>query len=72
MPRTWKPLPGGSLERFISEPDLDPIFLDTTGGGTRQDPETLRMLGISAAILVPLASRHELLGAVVVMARDRP
>jgi diguanylate cyclase (GGDEF)-like protein len=72
MPRTWKPLPGGSLERFIAEPDLDPIFLDSTGGGTWQDPETLRMLGISAAILVPLASRHELLGAVVVMARDRP
>jgi diguanylate cyclase (GGDEF)-like protein len=72
MPRTWKPLPGGSLERFIAEPDTDPIFLDTTGGGTRRDPETLRMLGISAAILVPLASRHELLGAVVVMARDRP
>jgi len=72
MPRTWKPLPGGSLERFISEPDLDPIFIDTAGGGTRRDPETLRMLGVSAAILVPLASRHELLGAVVVMARDRP
>jgi GGDEF domain-containing protein len=72
MPRSWKPLPGGSLERFISEPDLDPVFLNLAGGGTPKDPETLRMLGISAAILVPLASRHELLGAVVVMARDRP
>lgn len=72
MPRSWKPLPGGSLERFISEPDSDPVFLDLAGGGTPQDPETLRMLGISAAILVPLASRHELLGAVVVMARNRP
>jgi predicted signal transduction protein with EAL and GGDEF domain len=56
----------------VSEPDSDPVFLDLAGGGTPQDPETLRMLGISAAILVPLASRHELLGAVVVMARDRP
>jgi diguanylate cyclase (GGDEF)-like protein len=72
MPQTWKPLPGGSLERFISEPDLDPVFLDLAGGGNPRDPETLRMLGISAAILVPLASRHELLGAVVVMARERP
>ena len=62
MPRSWKPLPGGSLERFISEPDSDPVFLDLAGGGTPQDPETLRMLGISAAILVPLASRHNCWG----------
>jgi diguanylate cyclase (GGDEF)-like protein len=72
LPRTWTPRPGGSLERFITEPDSEPVFLNSAGGGTRKDPETLGLLGISAAILVPLASRHELLGAVVVMARDRP
>jgi diguanylate cyclase (GGDEF)-like protein len=51
---------------------MDPAFMDRQGGGTPKDPETLRLLGVSAAIVVPLSSRGELLGVAVVMARDRP
>jgi diguanylate cyclase (GGDEF)-like protein len=72
LPRTWRPLRGGSLERFVADPGLEPVFMDLEHGGAARDPETLRLLGASAGIVVPLSSRGELLGVAVVVARDRP
>jgi diguanylate cyclase (GGDEF)-like protein len=71
LPRTWRPRPGGSLEGFVSDPGLAPIFVDLGHGGPR-DHETLRQLGVSAGILVPLSSRDELLGVAVAVAVERP
>jgi diguanylate cyclase (GGDEF)-like protein len=72
LPQTWRPRRGGSLERFVSDPGMEPVFMDLERGGAPRDPETLRLLGVAAGIVVGLSSRDELLGVAVVMASDRP
>jgi diguanylate cyclase (GGDEF)-like protein len=72
LPQQWRPRPGGSLERFVSDPGMEPVFMDLERGGAPRDTETLRLLGACAGIVAPLGSRGELLGAAAVIASDRP
>jgi diguanylate cyclase (GGDEF)-like protein len=67
----WKPHPGSTLERLLSHPRPDPIFIDGVSG----DPAhvaALRHLGFEATILVPLVAGDTLLGMLAVAVRDRP
>jgi diguanylate cyclase (GGDEF)-like protein len=68
---TWKPHPGSTLERLLSDPRPDPVFIDGVSG----DPghvAALRQLGFEATIMVPLVAGDALLGVLAVAVRERP
>ncbi len=65
------PTPGGPLERLLSNPVQDPMFVDADTG----DPllrEEIATLGARAAILVPLATSDTFLGLLAVAVLDGP
>jgi diguanylate cyclase (GGDEF)-like protein len=64
-PLSWAPEPGGELERLLSDPHAEPIFVDPAHG----DPalqELLRVLDSVAIIAVPLTGPDSLLGLLAV------
>ncbi|MGH2876094.1 MAG: diguanylate cyclase domain-containing protein, partial [Solirubrobacteraceae bacterium] len=65
----WRPVPGGTLERFVDDPNREPVLIE-------EDSEPLgrmlRELGFVATVLVPLAPPGELLGLLSVSVLERP
>ncbi|HXD67710.1 MAG TPA: GGDEF domain-containing protein [Solirubrobacteraceae bacterium] len=66
---SWVPQPGGTLERFLRDPNRAPQFIGPDDGGIGQMFGDLGMVG---TILVPLAVPGELLGLLAVSVRERP
>jgi diguanylate cyclase (GGDEF)-like protein len=68
----WRhaPVPGGPLEKLLSEPRPEPIFVDADAG----DPifhELLSAAGAVASVVVPLATPEHLLGFVIASVNER-
>jgi diguanylate cyclase (GGDEF)-like protein len=70
IPRRWQPQPDGVATRFVSDPQLAPVFLsvhsDRPAGRL-----TLAKLGLEASIAVPLAGADQLLGLMFIAVLDR-
>jgi diguanylate cyclase (GGDEF)-like protein len=69
----WRRVPsrGGPLEKLLSDPRPEPIFVDPTSG----DPvfrELSAAIGAAASILIPLAAPDQFLGLVAVSVMDAP
>jgi GAF domain-containing protein len=65
------PAPGGLLERLLSNPAHEPIFVDADNA----EPilrELAARVGSKATIIVPLATAEALLGLLAVSVTDRP
>ncbi len=69
----WKRAPsrGGPLERFLSSPPQEPVFVDAEHGDPLLRGELDRMGG-AAAILVPIATQDMFLGLLGVSVTDAP
>ena len=70
-PWSRTPTPGGPLERLLSSPDQEPLFVDPETGDPRLRDE-LMQLGDVAAILVPIATADALLGILAVSVAEGP
>jgi diguanylate cyclase (GGDEF)-like protein len=71
VPLSWKPSPGGTLEKLLRNPKPDPIFVDPQ----TPDPalrDTLTRLGSVATMLVPLATPGRFLGLLAVSVNHGP
>jgi diguanylate cyclase (GGDEF)-like protein len=66
---SWAPQPGGTLERFLDDPNRAPQFIGPDDGGIG---EMFAAIGMVGTILVPLAVPGELLGLLSVSVRERP
>jgi diguanylate cyclase (GGDEF)-like protein len=65
------PSPGGPIEKLLSTPGQEPMFIDAeTGDAVVQ--EELRRVGDAAAILVPIATHDAFLGFLGVSVREDP
>jgi diguanylate cyclase (GGDEF)-like protein len=69
----WRraPSPGGPLEKLLTDPRPEPMFIDADSG----DPvlqELSATIGAVASILVPLAIPDQFLGLVAVSVMERP
>jgi diguanylate cyclase (GGDEF)-like protein len=65
------PSPGGVLERLLSEPRAEPMFIDRELGDTLAR-ELFSAIGAVASILVPLVTPDQFLGLLSVSAMDAP
>ncbi|HEY1568033.1 MAG TPA: GGDEF domain-containing protein [Solirubrobacteraceae bacterium] len=66
---SWVPEPGGTLERFLRDPNRAPQLIGPDDGGVGRMFADLGMVG---TIMVPLAVPGELLGLLSVSVRARP
>ena len=66
---SWAPQPGGTLERFLRDPNRAPQFIGPADGGIGAMFSAIGMVG---TILVPLAVPGQLLGLLSVSVRERP
>jgi diguanylate cyclase (GGDEF)-like protein len=67
----WAPTPGGPLDRLLSDPDAECLYVDDTVG----DPILRAILserGFLATVLVPLVAGESFLGFLTVSVLDRP
>jgi diguanylate cyclase (GGDEF)-like protein len=71
IPRRWRPQPSGLASRFVSDPQLAPIFL-SVHSGRRTARSILGKLGLEASIAVPLAGAGRLLGLMFIAVLGRP
>ena len=71
LPRSWQPQPDGVVSRFVSEPQLAPVFLSVRSD-RRTDGLSLGEPGLEASIAVPLAGTDRLLGLMFIAVLDRP
>jgi diguanylate cyclase (GGDEF)-like protein len=67
----WKPIPGGSLEKLLADPNPDPFRVDRW---TVDDPlgAAFAQAGFAATIVVPLAAPNRFLGLLTVSVTDGP
>lgn len=65
----WRPVSGGTLERFVDDPNRPPVLIEADSGPLGR---MLQELGFVATALVPLASPGELLGLLSVSVLERP
>jgi diguanylate cyclase (GGDEF)-like protein len=68
---SWAPRPGGVVEKWLTNPRPDPVFVDRTTG----DPglrEPFAALGFAATIVVPLVSPGLFLGLLAVSVNEGP
>jgi len=70
IPRRWQPQPNGVASRFVSDPQLAPIFL-SVHSERPTGRSTLAKLGLEASIAVPLAGPERLLGLMFIAVLDR-
>lgn len=70
IPRSWQPQPNGVATRFVSDPQLAPVFLSV-----HSDPpmarSSLAELDLEASIAVPLAGSDRLLGLMFIAVLNR-
>jgi diguanylate cyclase (GGDEF)-like protein len=66
---SWVPQPGGTLERFLNDPNRAPQFIGPEDGAIG---EMFAAIGMAGTMLVPLAVPGELLGLLSVSVRERP
>jgi diguanylate cyclase (GGDEF)-like protein len=66
---SWVPKPGGTLERFLRDPNGAPQFIGPEDGGVGQVFSDIGMVG---TIVVPLAVPGQLLGLLAVSVRSSP
>jgi diguanylate cyclase (GGDEF)-like protein len=71
IPRSWRPAPDGLASRFVSDPQLAPIFLSVHSDRWAAR-SVLGKLGLEASIAVPLAGADRLLGLMFIAALRRP
>jgi diguanylate cyclase (GGDEF)-like protein len=70
-PAVWRARPGSWLERMLTDPRAEPLFVDAS---VREDglQAIHEQFGIAAAILVPLMTADSFLGLLIVSVFDRP
>jgi diguanylate cyclase (GGDEF)-like protein len=66
---SWVPEPGGTLQRFLRDPNRAPQFIGPEDGGIGQ---MFAAIGMAGTIMVPLAVPGQLLGLLSVSVRERP
>src|SRR5579884_624278 len=67
----YTPSAGGPIERLLSSPEQEPVFVDGEHGDPRYREEVERM-GDVAAILVPISTPDSFLGLLGASVRERP
>jgi diguanylate cyclase (GGDEF)-like protein len=70
LPRSWQPQPAGVVSRFVSDPQLAPVFL-SLDTDRRTDRLSVGKLGLEASIAVPLAGTDRLLGVMFIAVLER-